>query len=78
MWFVDKFGNAINSEWLISLYVDTDGGTGYEVKANSYSPTNGNGQFSGQFTNGNTMTQAQAEALLLKMSELLSAYNPSA
>lgn len=78
VWISDKFGDPINTKWLISLYVDSDGSGGYEVKGNAYSPTTASGSFAAQFTNGSAMTQSQAQALLAKMADLLGTFNPAA
>jgi hypothetical protein len=77
MWITDKFGHPINTHWLIGLYVDSDGGTGYEVKGNSYDPTSGAGILAAQFTNGTTMTEPEAQALLVKISDLLGSFDPT-
>ena len=78
MWITDKYGHPINSHWLISLFVQPDEGTGYEVRANTYSPTAGAGQTTASFNNGGTMTQTEADGLLASLAALLGSHNPAA
>lgn len=77
MWIKDKFGNYINSKWLISLYVGSDGSGGYEVAGNTYLSGDGGGQLSAQFNNGSSMTQTQAQALRDRLGEMLGAFDPA-
>lgn len=77
MWITDKFGHPVNSQWMISLYLDTDGSTGYEVKANTYSPTAGAGQAIASFNNGASMTQTEAQSLLKELATLLGSFDPT-
>lgn len=68
MWFLDKYGNSINSNQIMSLYVasNSDSSGSYEVQANNASNT-----MIAQFAVNVPMTQAQAESLLARMSDLL-------
>lgn len=74
MWIKDQFGNMVNSDNLISLYVAQDGAN-YEVRGNS--PGTGGGDLAGQFDNGGPMTQTDAQGLLEKMRNVLGWIDPA-
>ncbi|MGH3584748.1 MAG: hypothetical protein ACRDQ0_00330 [Pseudonocardia sp.] len=76
MWITDKHGHPVNTRWLVSLYVASDGGTGYEVQANTYDPTTGDGQHIASFNTGGSMTQSEAGELLGELARLLGSFDP--
>lgn len=68
MWVLDKHGNAINSEQVMSLSVgtDPDDAGAYEVQANGSANT-----LIAQFAVGEPMTETQATALFTRMCNML-------
>jgi hypothetical protein len=71
MWLQDKFGNSINSEQLMSLYVAEDSGApgDYLVQGNNSVNTQ-----VASFWNGSAMTEAST--LLSTLSTILGIYIP--
>lgn len=70
----DKFGNYINSQQIMSLYVTPDPSYSscYVVGANNSSNTN-----IANFWNGALMTEAEAGGLLLQIAEILGFFDPA-
>lgn len=62
----DKNGNSINIEQVMGFYVDTNPDGGYEVRAN-----NADNVVIARFVVNAPMTQAEAEALLERISDTL-------
>jgi hypothetical protein len=70
MWLQDKYGNSINSNQLMSLYVYEDSGS-YVVAGNNSVNTN-----VAEFQTTESMTEPEAESLLATLSSLLGIYVP--
>lgn len=73
MWIKDQYGNAINSNELLSLYIVTDpaNSTYYVVQANNSVNTN-----VATFRTGADMTEVQANALYAQLCALLGVFDP--
>jgi len=73
LFIYDKDGNAFRVDHLRKLYVDTDGVGGYLVKAEVDQDST-----AASFNNGASMTQVQAQALLVQIVNEYGGFDPRA
>ena len=66
MWFLDKSGNAVNSDQLLSLVVGSDGESGFEVHGQDSADST-----VAAFNTGAAMDEAEANALYARMQTIL-------